>query len=131
MLLFSTYKEQGLLSSCSARASHCGGFSCRGARALGHTGFRGFSGCSSWALEHRLSSGTRAYGVFLEQALNPCLLRWLVGSLPLSHQGSHGSATFYLKSQLQSVSGSCSVNHVGKDSKTLLLDLMKKSTVID
>ena len=41
---------------CSARASHCGGFS-RGARALGHAGFSSLadrlSSCSSWALEHR------------------------------------------------------------------------------
>ena len=43
--LFSSCGEQGLLSSCSAQPSHCGGFSC----------------CSSWALEHRLSScGTQA-----------------------------------------------------------------------
>ena len=32
---FSSCGEQGLLSSCSARASRCGGFSCRGAWALG------------------------------------------------------------------------------------------------
>ena len=28
---FSSCSEQGLLSSCGARASHCGGFSCCGA----------------------------------------------------------------------------------------------------
>ena len=33
----------GLFSTCSVRASRCGGFSCCGAQALGHTGF------SSWA----------------------------------------------------------------------------------
>jgi len=32
----------GLFSTCSVRASSCGGFSCCGAQALGHTGF------SSW-----------------------------------------------------------------------------------
>ena len=43
---------------CHARVSHCGGFSCCGAQAQGHTGF---SSCSSRALEHRLSScGARA-----------------------------------------------------------------------
>ena len=45
--------EQGLLSSCGARASHCCGFSCCRAWAVGHVGFRS---CSSWALEHKLSS---------------------------------------------------------------------------
>ena len=30
--------EQGLLSSCSTLASHCGGFTCCGARPLGHKG---------------------------------------------------------------------------------------------
>ena len=29
---FSSYGDQGLLSSCGARASHCGGFSCCGAQ---------------------------------------------------------------------------------------------------
>ena len=32
---FSSCGEWGLLFSCGARASHCGGFSCCGARALG------------------------------------------------------------------------------------------------
>ena len=34
------------LSSCDAQASHCGGFSFCGARALGHVGF---GSCSTWA----------------------------------------------------------------------------------
>ena len=33
--LFSSFREQGLLSSCGAWASHCGGFSCCGAQTLG------------------------------------------------------------------------------------------------
>ena len=33
--LFSSWGEQGLLSGCSAQASHCGGFSFCGAGALG------------------------------------------------------------------------------------------------
>ena len=37
--LFSSCGEQGLLYSCGAGASHCGGSSCWGAQALGHTGF--------------------------------------------------------------------------------------------
>ena len=32
-----------LLSSCDAQLSHCSGFSCCGARALGHVGFSSFS----------------------------------------------------------------------------------------
>ena len=43
--LFYSWGEQGLLSSCGAQASHCGGFSCGRA----------------WALEHRLSSCVWAY----------------------------------------------------------------------
>ena len=34
--LFSSWGELGLLFTCGARASHCGGFSCCRARALGH-----------------------------------------------------------------------------------------------
>ena len=45
--------EWGLLSSYGAWASHCSGFSCCGGRALGQVGF---SSCSLWALELRLSS---------------------------------------------------------------------------
>ena len=37
--VFSCCDEQGLLSSCSAGASHCGGFSCCRVQALGHMGF--------------------------------------------------------------------------------------------
>ena len=52
MAFFSSCSEQGLLSSCDAWASHCGGFSGCGTLALGHVSF---SSCGSWALEHRLS----------------------------------------------------------------------------
>ena len=50
---------------CGARVSHCGGFSCCGARALGArasvVAARWLSSCGSRALEHRLSScGARA-----------------------------------------------------------------------
>ena len=53
----------GLL--CGVPASHCGGFSCCGARALGTWASvvvaRGLSSCGSRVLEHRLSScGTQA-----------------------------------------------------------------------
>ena len=38
MWAFSSCGEQGLLLTCSAQASLCGGFSCCGAWALGHVG---------------------------------------------------------------------------------------------
>ena len=47
---FSSWGEQGLLSNCSAQASHCGGFSC----------------CKAWTL-----GCPKACGIFLEQELNP------------------------------------------------------------
>ena len=51
---------------CGVRASHCGGFSCCRAQALGAWASvvvaHGLSSCGSWALEHRLRScGARAY----------------------------------------------------------------------
>ena len=50
---FSRCGEQGLLSSWGVQASHCSGFFCCGARALGLVGF---SCCRSQALEQGLSS---------------------------------------------------------------------------
>ena len=50
---FSSCSEQGLLSCCNAWVSHCSGFSCFCARALGCAGF---GRCGSQTLEHRLSS---------------------------------------------------------------------------
>ena len=52
-------------SSCGEQASHCGGFSCCGAQALGAQASvvvaHGLSSCGLRALERRLSSrGTRA-----------------------------------------------------------------------
>ena len=89
---------QGLLPSCGVRASHCGGFSCCRAQALGCTASvvaaHGLSNCDSQSLEHRLNSVahrfscSKACGIFLYQVSNLCLLRWQVDSLPLSHQGS-------------------------------------------
>ena len=70
-------------SSCGARASRCGGFSCCRAQALGCQGFSSFS---SRALVHRLSgcahgrSCSAACGIFLDQALNsvPCIGRQIL-----------------------------------------------------
>ena len=55
----------GATLHCGAQASHCGGFSCCGARALGTWASvvvaHGLSSCSSQALERRLGScGARA-----------------------------------------------------------------------
>ena len=66
---FSSFGEQGLLSSCSMGASHCGVFSCCRAQALGSLGC---SNCDSWAPENRLNnciyrlSCPLARGIFLD-----------------------------------------------------------------
>ena len=52
-----SFGEGGLLSSCSAQASLCGGFTCWGTG----SGLAGLSSCCSQALEHSLDSwGPRA-----------------------------------------------------------------------
>ena len=77
---------------CGGRASHCGGFSCCRARALGSWASvvvaRGLSSCGSWALEHRLSScGAGAqlpHGMWdlssptRDQTRVPCIGRWIL-----------------------------------------------------
>ena len=89
--LFSSCRKQGLLSSCGAQASHCGGFYCCRAQALGHAGFscavHGFWSTGSMVVAHGLSCSV-AYRIFLDQRLNPGLLLWQADSLPLSHQKS-------------------------------------------
>ena len=54
------YRKRGLLCSCEAWISHCGGLS-HGPRAPGHVGF---GSCGSWALEHRLSSRSAQVHLF-------------------------------------------------------------------
>ena len=89
----SSGRERGLLSRCSARASHCGGFSCCRAGAPGHSDF---SSCCS-----RLSSTglvvvvqglsqSEACGIFPDLELNPCpctgrriLNHWTTREVPL------------------------------------------------
>ena len=74
-----------------AQASHCSGFSCCQAWALGCVGF---SSCGSRVLRLGLvvvvngPSCSAACGVFPYQGSNLCLLHWQADSLPLSHQGS-------------------------------------------
>ena len=70
----------GLLSSCSAQASHCSGFSCHSARALGHAGFRSRGVCEL--------SCSMACTVFPYQGRNPCLLQWQADSQSIDHKGS-------------------------------------------
>ena len=71
--LFSSCGERGLLSSCSAWASHCSGFSCCGAQAL-----RGVdSRCSTWAQYLQLL-GSRAQTQQL----------WCMGLVVPRHVGS-------------------------------------------
>ena len=89
--------EQGLLSSCPAWAAHCGGISSCGPRALGAQARRLWH-VGSAAVTTRLSSAgwvvvvghscSTACGSFRDQEFNPCLLRWHIDSLPLSHKGS-------------------------------------------
>ena len=81
---FSSCGERGLLFHCGAQASHCGGFSCCGAQALGMQASvvvaHGLSSCGSWALECRLNSMVHglscsvACGIFPDQGSNPCPL---------------------------------------------------------
>ena len=55
MLAFSSFGEQGLLSSCGAWASHYGGLSCSGTQAPGYVSFSSFSHLTP-APEHSLGS---------------------------------------------------------------------------
>ena len=88
---------RGLLSSCSAQASHPGGCSGFGTRALGR---EGSPSCGTRA--QQLSAGpwstssvvtarglrcSMACGIFLDQESNLHVLHWQVDSLPLNNQG--------------------------------------------
>ena len=77
----------GLLSGCSSQASHCGGFSCGGARALGPPG----PGATATERSSSVVRGLRCSetcGIFLVQGSNLCPLHWQADSLPPCHQGS-------------------------------------------
>ena len=77
---FSSCSREGLLSRCSAGASHGSHFCCRVARLsdCGLSSYGTWAGCSI------------ACGIFLDQGSNSHFLHWQVDSLPLSHQGSPG-----------------------------------------
>ena len=76
---FSSCEEQGLLSSCGAQVSHCGGFSCCRTRTLGIW--------ASVVAVHWLSCSA-ACGILLEKGLNLCPPHGQADSLPLDYQGS-------------------------------------------
>ena len=112
----------GLLSSCGAQASPCGGFSCCGAQTLGWVCF---SSCGSWALEHRLNRvahGLSRFMIFRDQGSNPCFLHWQMDSLPLSHQGSYDWLIFWLYVLfIIAVLGKC--QFVSKEASEILVEI--------
>ena len=63
---------------CGARASHCGGFSCCGAGALGARASVVVAH-GSVVVAHGLSCFA-ACGIFLDQGSNPCPLHWQADS---------------------------------------------------
>ena len=77
--------------SSSGQASHCGGFSCCRAQALGAQALVAvghvLSSCCSGVVAHRPSCSA-SRGILPGQELNLRHLHWQVDSLPLSHQGS-------------------------------------------
>ena len=118
---FSSCGERGLFFICSVRASHCGGFSRCGARALGTqasvVAARELSSCGSRALEstgsvvvaHGLSRST-ACGIFPDQGSNPCPLPWQADSQPLRHQGSPIYFKIYFYSSVCEGASHCGFN---------------------
>ena len=87
-----------------ARASHCGGFSCWGARALG--AWASVQDVGSVVVAHRLQSAgsvvvahglscSTACGILLYRGSNPCPLHCQADSLPLRHQGSPNQSFLY------------------------------------
>ena len=77
---------------CAVRASHCGGFSCCGAQALGHAGF---SSCT-WAPKCKLSSCAPQHGgssQTRDRAGIPYITRWI-----LNHWTTREAPSFFLES---------------------------------
>ena len=93
-VLFSSCSKWGLHSSCTAQASHCGGFfvehKCQGMQ-LWYMGSvvvaPGLQSTDSVVVAHGLSC-SEVWGIFLDQKSNLCLLHLQADSLPLSHHGS-------------------------------------------
>ena len=83
---FSLVAESRGYSSRRAQASHCAGFSCGGARALGPSGSVAVApGHSS-----RGAGAQLLRDMFPDQEPNLCPLHWQADSLPPCHQGSPG-----------------------------------------
>ena len=89
--IFSTCRKEGTTFCCASRTSHCSGFCCHGARALGCVGSAaaapGFHSTGSIVVVHGLNF-PEAWGILPDQESNRCLLHWQVNSSPLSHQGT-------------------------------------------
>ena len=82
---------RGATVHCSAQPSHCSGFSCCRAQALGVQALEA-AACGLWRVgsvveAHRLNCSL-VRGIFPDKELNPCPLHWQVDSYPLYHQGS-------------------------------------------
>ena len=92
MQTFSSCGEEGLLSSWSARASHCSGFSCWGALDLGSQA-SAVGPVGSVAAARRLSC-PEGCEIFPDQWLNVCPLYCKADSYPLGHQGSTAVTLF-------------------------------------
>ena len=88
---FLQLRPAGATLHSGARASHCGGFSCCRARALGTRASvvvaHRLQSAGSVVVAHGLSCSV-ACGIFLDQGSNPCPLHWQADSQPLHHQGS-------------------------------------------
>ena len=95
---FSSCGKQGLLSSCSARASHCSGFSCCGAQALGKRASvivaRRLSSCGSRMLERSRLCSCGAWVQLLQGMWNlprpgiePVYLHWQSDSYQILYLG--------------------------------------------
>ena len=88
---FLQLQQAGAALQLSVWASNCSGFSCCGTPALGPWASGAaavrLQSTGSVMLAHGLGC-SEACGIFPDQGLHPCLLHWLVDSLPLSHQGS-------------------------------------------
>ena len=92
--LFSSFREQGLLSICRARASHCGGFSLQGTGSRAHRLQKLWlpgSSTGSIVVAHTWAYLLHSMWDPPHQWSNLCLLHWQADTLPLSHQGSSSS----------------------------------------
>ena len=90
-------RRVGATLPCGALAPHCGGLSCRGARAPGARASaavaHGLQSTGSAAVAHGLSCSA-ACGILPDQGSNPRPLNWQADSQPLRHQGSPDAFDF-------------------------------------